>query len=157
MCLQTLGKHQWAPWAAMVASEARCEDPVPQRGEGTLITVGAEGQHTGGPFKWVLKDAQEFPRGRWKSISWQRIQWNRFEMQEKGSRILFILLGRTRPSASCEWSCSARWLNRAAQREKEHRPCRHPVSSGQSRSERQSFPACVWITLCYCPIQEPLS
>lgn len=41
--------------------------------------------------------------GRWKGIFWQRIQWNRFETQKDGNRILFIVLGHIRPSASCEY------------------------------------------------------
>lgn len=44
--------------------EARREDLVPQLGGGALITVGAEGQHTRGPFQMGFEGCTGVPQGQ---------------------------------------------------------------------------------------------
>lgn len=61
-------KHQWAPRPAMVAPEARCEDPVPRLRGDTLITVGAEGQHTAEPFKMGSEGCTGVPQGQMEKL-----------------------------------------------------------------------------------------
>lgn len=128
-------KHQWAPRPVMVAPEARCEDPVPRLRGGTLITVGSEGC-AGVPQG---ADGKAFPGRGYNGTGLKCTQ-------EDGNRICSYLV-TTRPSASCEWSRSTRWLNLTAQREKERTEpfssensglCRHPVSSGQAWRSAQS-------------------